>query len=107
VTALSPSVDLVLDGRPLTTLRSEGYVTVTLLPGEHLLVADPSFSVLGYSTDVVRSVHVFPGEPTFCGYFPNAGNRQGRLRCGGEAAHHAEIEQCRLAELDGDAGWKP
>jgi hypothetical protein len=107
VTALAPSVYLLLDGRPLTTLRSEGYVTVTLSPGEHLLVADPSLNVTGHSTKVVRTVHVFPGEPTLCGYFPTASNRRGRLRCSGEAANHAEIEECRLAALEADAGWQP
>jgi hypothetical protein len=107
VTALAPSVHLVLDGRPLTTLRSEGYVTVTLSPGEHLLVADPSLNVTGYSTKLVKTVHVFPGEPTFCGYFPTASNRQGRLRCTGGAEKHAMVEGCRRAALEAGAGWQP
>ena len=107
MTALAPSLSLVLDGRSLATLSSGDYVTMTLSPGEHLIVADPSLNVIGHSTQVMRMLHIFPEEPTFCGYFPTATERQGRLRCSGDAARHEEMKQCRLAPFEPDSTWQP
>jgi hypothetical protein len=107
VTALSPSLSLVLDGRPLATLRSRGYVTVTLSPGEHLIVADPSLNVVGHSTQMTRMIQIFADEPTFCGYYPAATEREGRLRCSGEAAKHEPMKECRLAPYEPDSTWQP
>ncbi len=104
---LAPSLYVVLDGRPLTTLRSGGYVTVPLSPGEHLVVADPSLNVVGHATQMTRMVHLFPDEPMFCGYFPGATERQGRLRCSGDPAKHELMKQCRMAPFERDSTWKP
>jgi hypothetical protein len=107
VTAFLPSLSLLLDGRPLPTLESGDYVTLTLVPGEHLLVADPSLNVVGHSSQITRNVQIFVDEPMFCGYFPAATEGQGRLRCSSEPARHELMKQCRLAPFEADSPWQP
>jgi Protein of unknown function (DUF2846) len=102
------AIDFVLNGKALSRIRNDGYVSLSLPPGSHTLVAEFPMNMANLQP-VGRSFRIRAGRAMYCGYSSSTNGIQimWRLDCSDDQEAHSELRGCKREPFAKDMGWLP